>query len=154
MEDPHVNGIAYEYHGGDSYSLYPIKGKDTPKGIQRAKYLIKSKVLSAKIQIRWKQPDDTAALPEKVPDNAIIKSLKVELGKKDAYIQELEEKMAFMQDSLKKEAKAEAREDRKQILKETLLKELETKNAKLKKENDQLRKTNSELVGRIYQNTK
>lgn len=126
---------------GARFILYPLRDTHTDDDVKKASvYLHKTRSV-ASIQVRWLNERDESP-PEKIPDILIIKELQVQLGKKESYIQELESKLS-------KEAVETRRQLKKEIQKEAEYKKIKTDLDKSKKENENLRKTISELVTKM-----
>ena len=148
--DTYLNGMRYQYEEGSNYSIYPVKGKHRPKDIQRVKFRIKKEDPSALIQIRWMQTEERDTLPSKIPENAVLKSLKLELGKCNAYIEELEEQL---QQKKSQEDITLSKEEIKEALKDKRITELTKKNKKLQAEIISVRKNLSSMAA-LNQNQK
>lgn len=143
LSDTHLNNIEYAYHTGRDYSLYPVRGIDTPKDIKIVKDLIKKQTPDARIHIRWKDPDDTSSIPLKVPENAIIKNLQKTVGQNEAYIQELEEQIKTLKDT---ENKIISKENKKELMKDVMIKQYSNKVKELTRQIELMRKDNSDLI--------
>lgn len=126
--------------------LYPLKGKHQAKDIQRAKFWLKG-IKGKKfryIMVEWRIRDDEEPL-EKIPDIAMISHLKLELGKSESYVTELEEKLAT-KDEIKPSS-----EQIKEIYKDKLYVQQKKEISKLHKAVKVLRKQNRQLVQRIIE---
>lgn len=143
LSDTHLNNIEYAYHTGRDYSLYPVRGVDTPRDIKLVKDLIKKDMPDARIHIRWKNPDDASSIPLKVPDNAIIKNLQKTLGENEAYIQELENEVQTLKAT---EEKITSKENKKELMKDVMIKQYTNKIKELNRQIEMMRKDNSDLI--------
>ena len=79
--------------------------------------------------------------PEKIPDELLVKYLQIELGKKEAYIQELEFKLSL-------QGSEQAKEIRKEVRASEMYQNLKKQLDKANKELARLRKSLSELASR------
>jgi len=127
---------------GAHFILYPEMNVHTPEDINRAKNWIRRNRDVVHMQIQWKKSGDTEPPPMKLTDAIIIKELRKELGKSEAYIQELEEKIKNLKIEYDKEA-------RKEIKAEEIYKALKKERDAAKKEIVNLRKTISDLIVKL-----
>jgi len=131
---------------GARFVLYPVKDKHTTEDVKRARQWLYREKDVVSLQIRWKREGDDAPPPEKIPDYIMLKELKKQLGEKESYIEELEDKIKQMTISYNQELDRDAR---KQVKSETLYKQLNAQLEKEKKTNNNLRATISELVTKL-----
>lgn len=140
------NPIEYDWYltgpQGARFTLYPQKGKHTPEDIQAAKRWLYRNQDVVKIYIEWKAPDDDQPMPIKLTDEMIIKNLNREIGEKDSYIQELE-------DRLSKEKLEHDKQIRKEVKADDMYMSLKKQLAAAKKEIVSLRVQISDLVTRL-----
>lgn len=139
------NGVPITETQADFY-LYPLKGNHKAKDVLQAKHWLKS---SKKEQVRyivveWIIRDGDEPL-SKIPDLAIISHLRTELGKKESYIEELEEKLALKDQT--KITPEEIREIKAQEMYTTLKKSARELNRIIKS----LRRGNRELIARVLE---
>lgn len=128
------------------FYLYPVKGKHRARDVQKAKYWLKSSKKDSVryIVVEWKIRDDEEPL-SKIPDMAMISHMRTELGKKEAYIEELEERL-----TAKQELKPTP-DQIKEIYKDKLYVQQKKEITKLHKNANSLRKGNRLLVTRILE---
>jgi hemerythrin-like domain-containing protein len=124
---------------GARFVLHPVKGVHTKEDLESAVKYIRRNRDVVHLSVEWDKATEDNIDPEKIPDFLIIKGLRVELGKKEAYITELEDK-------LKERTSVESQELSKSIKSEEAYRKIKADNTKLKKENLNLRKTISELI--------
>lgn len=127
--------------------LYPLKGKHKPKDIQRAKFWLRGAYGKAYgyVQVRWKLTDEPMTPLHRVPDEAIISRLQVELGKKESYIEELEEQLR------KREQNKPTPDQIKEIHRDTLVTQQKQQITKLQKKEKQLRKDLRSVLDRLLE---
>lgn len=130
---------------GTRFILHPNAVDHTDQDVIRAKRWLKATRNVWSMEIRWALQGDNDPTLMKIPDHIIIRNLRTELGKKETYIQELEEKI----EQISRGADAVARKEAK---KDAGYKNFQIQLDKAKAENTSLRKQLSELVIRI--NTK
>lgn len=143
-----VPPISFAWHitgpNGARFVLYPETGVDTTEDVIRAKNWLRRNRDVMSIQVQWKKVGDTREPPMKLTDDIIIKELKKELGKSEAYIQELEERIKKLMTDCDKNV-------RKEIKAEETYKALRKERDAAKKEIVNLRKTISELIVKLNQ---
>lgn len=88
----------------------------------------------------------------KVPDDVIIRELRIELGKQAAYIIELEEEIKALKAAQKPSSTLSKEEvaERRKIRKEEIFNEYRQQIQRLEKINSQLRKDKEQLIIRFY----
>ena len=129
---------------GARFALYPVRDEHTEEDVLRAKRWLHNNQDVVSLQVRWVRLQDDQPQTEKIPDHIIIKNLNVEIGKRDAYILELEDTIAKLQEEKTKETvltKQERKDFKKEVFFQQLLlqiKALELSNSKCKKDNEQL----------------
>jgi predicted RNase H-like nuclease (RuvC/YqgF family) len=135
--------IKYEWYltgpQGARYILYPIKDVHSKEDVNKAKAWIHKNFDVVSLQVRWIKEDDDSPMPERLPDEAIISNLRQQLGAKEAYIEELEEK-------LKDKEVSQDKQHRQTVKKEDMYKSLEKQLNKAKKEIIRLHKAISDCV--------
>jgi len=126
---------------GARFILYPVKGDHTKDDVTEAAAYLRRNRDVVHLSVEWKSPTEENVSPDKIPDFLIIKGMRVELGKKEAYIEELEHK-------LKLKATKESQELTRDIKTEEIYRKIKEENTKLKKENLNLKHTISDLVAK------
>lgn len=138
--------IDFEWHltgpKGARFVLYPIKDQHSEEDVKRARIFLYQNRDVVSMQVRWVVKGDKAPPPEKIPEFIIIKQLKEEIGKKESYIMELEERA-------RKESTDERRQFKKEIQREELYTKQNEKLRQVEKENKNLRGTISDLVTKL-----
>lgn len=138
--------ITFEWYitgpNGARFVLYPEIGVHSTEDVNRAKNWIRRNRDVVSMQIQWKKAGDIKAPPMKLTDDIIIKELRKELGKSEAYIQELEEKIKTLEID-------DERQVRKEIKAEETYKALRKERDAAKKEIVNLRKTISDLIMKL-----
>ena len=129
---------------GALFVLYPVKGTHTDEDVTRARIFLRNTRDIAGLQVRWVNAGDNKPPPEKIPLELINKDLLRQIGEKESYILELEDK-------LRRRDIDETRQLKKEIQSEPLYKKLKAENKKLDKENLNLRATISDLVTKLNQ---
>lgn len=124
---------------GARFILHPVKGQHTKQDLESAVKFIRRNRDVVHLSVEWEKATEDNIDPEKIPDFLIIRSLNIELGKKEAYITELEHK-------LKEKATKESQELARDIKSEEAYRKIKADNIKLKKENINLKKTISVLI--------
>jgi hypothetical protein len=140
-ETPNPVGFESYITGPDGarFILYPVKGDHTKDDVTEAAAYLRRNRDVVHLSVEWKSPTEENVSPDKIPDFLIIKGLRVELGKKEAYITELEDK-------LKQRTIVESQELSRSIKSEEAYRKIKAENTKFKKENLNLRKTISDLI--------
>ena len=140
------NNIEYDLsvvstHGA-RFTLYPKLNVHSEQDVKKARSWLYHNKNVVSIQIRWKNQDDKLDPPQKIPDYVIISELKLEIGKLNCELFELEDQI--------KEIKENAiTEEKKEILKEELYRNIKKENSKLREEIKTLRSSISKLVVKL-----
>jgi len=142
-ETPNPVGFESYITGPDGarFILYPVKGQHTTDDVKDAAAFLRRNRDVVHLSVEWKEATEETVAPDKIPDFLIIKGMRVELGKKEAYIEELEHK-------LKLKVTKESQELARDIKTEEIYRKIKEENTRLKKENLNLKHTISDLVAK------
>jgi hypothetical protein len=145
LKQMQFSGVPVTETQSDFY-LYPLKGTHKAKDVQQAKHWLKNnrKGQIRYIVVEWQLRDSDEPL-NKIPDMAIISHLRTELGKKEAYIEELEEKLVA------KEQLKPTPEQIKEIRAQAEYVQLKKNNKGLHKTIKSLRRGNRELITKVLE---
>lgn len=138
--------IEFEWYlagpNGARFVLYPERGRHTEDNVSTAKRWLHAQRDVVSLQVRWKAPGDNGPNPEKIPDFILLKEAQKKAGQREAYIEELEEKLRQNEIALD-------RDIRKQIKSEEMYKSLHAQLKKKEEECNRLRKQISDLIIRL-----
>lgn len=135
---------------GARFALYPVKDEHTEEDVLRAKRWLHNNQDVVSLQVRWIKSQDDQPQTEKIPDYIIIKNLKVEIGQKDSYILELEDKINNLQEEKTKE-NILTKQDRKEFKKELFFQQLVLQIKALEDKVSKCNKDNEQLIIRMHQ---
>jgi hypothetical protein len=151
------NGLEYAISkssiNGNVLSLYAIIGVTSDENVRQAKQWLYRKRAVLGIQVRWKKEDDVEFL-EAATSSQLAKGMKIELGRKDSYIEELEHKLRKLEAQVVERSaqlimNQATKEERTEIKKTQIYQEQQKTIKQLEKTIERLRKDNSDLITKL-----